>query len=42
MGGILNQDTGGGVPIDARPGLTSLGVRCVDTADELLRLLAAA
>ena len=42
MGGILNQDTGGGVPIDARPALTSLGVRCVDTADELLRLLAAA
>jgi len=42
MGGILNQDTGGGMPIDARPALASLGVRCVDTADELLRLLAAA
>jgi len=42
MGGILNQDTGASVPIDARPELTSLGVRCVDSADELLRLLAAA
>jgi methylmalonyl-CoA mutase cobalamin-binding subunit len=40
MGGILNQDTGGGLPIDARPALETLGVRCVDTADELLLLLA--
>ena len=40
MGGILNQDTGGDLPIDARPRLGKLGVHCVDTADELLRLLA--
>ena len=40
MGGILNQDTGRDLPIDARPGLDKLGVRCVDTADELLLLLA--
>ncbi|MEP7047906.1 MAG: cobalamin-dependent protein [Ilumatobacteraceae bacterium] len=40
MGGILNQDTGGGLPIDARPTLSALGVHCVDTADQLLTLLA--
>jgi methylmalonyl-CoA mutase cobalamin-binding subunit len=40
MGGILNQDTGQALPIDARPALARLGVRCVDTADELLLLLA--
>ena len=40
MGGILNQDTGHGLPIDARPALGELGVRCVDSADELLLLLA--
>jgi methylmalonyl-CoA mutase cobalamin-binding subunit len=40
MGGILNQDTGHGLPIDARPGLDALGVRCVETVEELLRLLA--
>ncbi|HEY0519079.1 MAG TPA: cobalamin-dependent protein [Ilumatobacteraceae bacterium] len=40
MGGILNQDTGGDLPIDARPELSALGVRCVDDIDELLPLLA--
>jgi methylmalonyl-CoA mutase cobalamin-binding subunit len=40
MGGILNQDAGDGLPIDARPRLVELGVHCVDTADELLLLLA--
>lgn len=40
MGGILNQDTGQGLPIDARPALDALGVRCVDSVEELLRLLA--
>lgn len=40
MGGILNQDTGDNLPIDARPALGKLGVHCVDTADELLLLLA--
>ncbi|MGZ4678805.1 MAG: cobalamin-dependent protein [Ilumatobacteraceae bacterium] len=40
MGGILNQDTGHGLPIDARPQLEGLGVQCVDTVDQLLGLLA--
>ena len=40
MGGILNQDTGESLPIDARPALDALGVRCVDTVEELLGLLA--
>ncbi|MEP7202247.1 MAG: cobalamin-dependent protein [Ilumatobacteraceae bacterium] len=40
MGGILNQDIGHGLPIDARPALAQLGVHCLDTADELLLLLA--
>jgi methylmalonyl-CoA mutase cobalamin-binding subunit len=39
MGGILNQDTGHGLPIDVRPALATMGVRCVDSADELLQLL---
>lgn len=40
MGGILNQDTGEELPIDARPALEALGVRCVDTVEDLLRRLA--
>ncbi len=40
MGGILNQDTGDDLPIDARPALGALGVHCVDSAEQLLRLLA--
>ena len=40
MGGILNQDTGQGLPIDARPALEELGVCCVDSVDDLLGLLA--
>ncbi len=42
MGGILNQDTGEGLPIDARPALELLGVQCVDNVDELMGLLAGA
>ena len=42
MGGILNQDTGEGLPIDARPALELLGVNCVDDVDELMGLLAGA
>ena len=42
MGGLLNQDTGGELPIDARPGLTALGIRCVDRAEDLLAELGAA
>jgi methylmalonyl-CoA mutase cobalamin-binding subunit len=41
MGGLLNQDIGEDIPIDARPGLTELGFRCVDTIEELLQLLGA-
>jgi methylmalonyl-CoA mutase cobalamin-binding subunit len=40
MGGILNQDTGDDLPIDARPQLEALGVRCVDDLADLLPLLA--
>ena len=40
MGGILNQDTGEGLPMDARPALGDLGVHCVDDVGELLGLLA--
>ena len=39
MGGILNQDTGEGLPIDARPALDALGVCCVDDVEQLLGLL---
>ncbi len=42
MGGILNQDVGGDLPVDARPGLAELGVHCVDRLDQLAELLAAA
>ena len=40
MGGILNQDTGEALPIDARPGLDALGVHCVERVEDLLQLLA--
>jgi methylmalonyl-CoA mutase cobalamin-binding subunit len=40
MGGILNQDTGHDLPIDARPALEALGVCCVDDVEGLLQLLA--
>jgi methylmalonyl-CoA mutase cobalamin-binding subunit len=39
MGGILNQDTGQDLPIDARPALRALGVCCVDDVEQLLALL---
>jgi methylmalonyl-CoA mutase cobalamin-binding subunit len=39
MGGILNQDTGESLPIDARPALEALGVHCVDDVEQLLHLL---
>jgi len=41
MGGILNQDTGEALPIDARPGLAALGVQCVERVEDLAGLLAA-
>ncbi|MEP7112191.1 MAG: cobalamin-dependent protein [Ilumatobacteraceae bacterium] len=40
MGGVLNQDTGQDLPIDARPALSALGVCCVDDVEELLGHLA--
>jgi methylmalonyl-CoA mutase cobalamin-binding subunit len=42
MGGILNQDTGLDLPIDARPALEDLGVCCVDNVEQLLGLLSLA
>lgn len=41
MGGILNQDTGNDLPIDAKPELMSLGIRCINQAKDLLAQLAA-
>ncbi len=40
MGGLLNQDVGDGLPVDARPALTSLGIECVDRAEDLVSMLA--
>ncbi len=41
MGGLLNQDIGEGLPVDARPDLTALGITCVDRAEDLVSMLAA-
>ena len=35
FGGVLNEDDGGPLPVDARPGLTALGIRCIDEIEEL-------
>jgi methylmalonyl-CoA mutase cobalamin-binding subunit len=40
MGGILNQDTGEALPIDARPRLTALHIHCVERVQDLIDLLA--
>jgi methylmalonyl-CoA mutase cobalamin-binding subunit len=40
MGGILNQDTGEGLPVDARPGLVGMGVHCVERVEDLIDSLA--
>ena len=40
MGGVLNQDTGEALPIDARPGLAALGVQVVERVEDLFGLLA--
>jgi methylmalonyl-CoA mutase cobalamin-binding subunit len=40
VGGILNQDTGGGLPVDVRPNLEALGICCVSRVEDLLSLLA--
>lgn len=41
FGGVLNEDDGGPLPVDVRPQLTELGVRCVDDIAELGAALAA-
>jgi methylmalonyl-CoA mutase cobalamin-binding subunit len=41
VGGTLNQDTGDGLPIDARPGLERLGITCIGGLEELVPELAA-
>jgi methylmalonyl-CoA mutase cobalamin-binding subunit len=41
MGGVLNQDTGGALPVDARPRLAQVGVQCVERVEDLIGLLAA-
>jgi methylmalonyl-CoA mutase cobalamin-binding subunit len=40
MGGILNQDTGEALPIDARPRLAALHIHCVERVEDLVDLLA--
>jgi methylmalonyl-CoA mutase cobalamin-binding subunit len=35
FGGILNEDTGDALPVDARPGLRELGIACLDDAAEV-------
>jgi methylmalonyl-CoA mutase cobalamin-binding subunit len=35
FGGVLNEDDGGPLPIDARPGLAALGIRCVGPIEDL-------
>jgi methylmalonyl-CoA mutase cobalamin-binding subunit len=42
MGGVLNQDTGEALPIDARPGLRAVGVHCVERIEDLAPMLVAA
>ena len=42
FGGVLNEDEGGPLPADARPGLAALGIRCVGAIEELGPLLDAA
>ena len=37
---LLNEDDGGPLPIDARPGLEALGIRCVDEIEQLGAALA--
>ena len=42
FGGVLNEDDGGPLPIDARPGLAALGIQCVDEIEQLGPVLRAA
>ncbi len=42
FGGVLNEDDGGPLPIDARPGLAALGIQCVDEIEQLGPVLSAA
>jgi methylmalonyl-CoA mutase cobalamin-binding subunit len=42
FGGVLNEDDGGPLPVDARPGLAALGIGCVGEIEELGPLLAEA
>ena len=37
FGGVLNEDDGGPLPVDARPGLEALGIRCVDEIERSAR-----
>ena len=41
MGGLLNQDIGVGLPVDARPELRQLGIQCVDRVEDLVSMLVA-
>jgi methylmalonyl-CoA mutase cobalamin-binding subunit len=41
FGGILNEDVGGGLPVDARPGLRELGIVIAEDAADVGRLIVA-
>ena len=41
MGGVLNEDRGGELPVDVRADLERLGIRCPDRLSELPAILAA-
>jgi methylmalonyl-CoA mutase cobalamin-binding domain/chain len=41
FGGVLNEDAGGPLPIDARPELAGLGIRCVGEIEEVGPILSA-
>jgi hypothetical protein len=40
FGGVLNEDAGGPLPVDARPELAALGIRCVGEIEQLGPILA--
>jgi methylmalonyl-CoA mutase cobalamin-binding subunit len=42
FGGVLNEDDGGPLPVDARPRLGALGIHCVDEIEQLGPALAGA
>lgn len=42
MGGVLNEDRGGELPVDVRVDLETLGIRCPERLSEVPGIVAAA